>query len=108
MKNLKVKKDGHWDFIKKCINSHNLNSNISKYEYAHENPETSVSFVYYCVKLLHIGVLERSLPGTFKIIQHIPNEMTNKMLLHFETEPSWKSWFMKIENRVEEYKKGKR
>ena len=93
----------NWSILKDYINSKQIDDEIKRMTFKNEISKglTKSSFDVYCKYLTTLYVLEKTEPGTYKVLQHIPKKMnTSLVFMMLSMEKSWERWFIPIEERV--------
>jgi hypothetical protein len=99
--------ESNWSALKEYINSQPRGALIKRKEVLEEvnkNKYLSAgSFDRYCKMLNQLAILDKTYRGEYQIIQHIPEAMNTVVLLNLVSRPSWKDWFIPVEERVNLY-----
>jgi hypothetical protein len=99
--------DSNWSVLKEYINSQPRGAIIKRKDVLEEINKTKKltagSFDRYCKMLNQLAILDKTWRGEYQIIQHIPQAMNTVVLLNLVSRPSWKDWFISVEDRVSTY-----
>lgn len=99
--------ESNWSVLKEYINSQPRGAIIQRKNVLEEVNKTKKltagSFDKYCKMLNQLAILDKTWRGEYQIIQHIPEAMNTVVLFNLISRPSWKDWFIPVEDRVSSY-----
>jgi hypothetical protein len=108
---LEKRRDSLWSLIRRYVNGlpvgetfkrRYMLKNVFKDAYPGSKSSQETVDIYRC-HLTSIGILEHVNQGKYRKLRDIPPKLSTTALRTLARDKTWKSWFIKMEDRLKQY-----